>query len=176
VSTLTPRTRTLLLGAAVLLLAAGLVTTGWLLPNRPPTGQASASRQAEVAAKGRVVMPFDLDRTTHVFEELADGGRQTVTADDPTDHQQVRLIQAHLRDEQAAFARGDFADPAAIHGQAMAGLAELTAGVGRVRVRYRALGDGAELRYRTSDPVLVAALHAWFTAQTSDHGRHADQH
>jgi hypothetical protein len=170
-----PRPPRLLLGVAVLV-AAGLVTSGWLLATRPPAGSAAASRQAAVAARGRAVMGFDLDRTTHLFQALADGGRQTVTADDPSDHQQVRLIQAHLRDEQAAFARGDFADPAAIHGQAMAGLAELTAGVGRVRVRYRALGDGAELRYRTSDPVLVAALHAWFKAQTSDHGRHADQH
>jgi hypothetical protein len=174
VRTLTPRIRVLALGVAVLLLAAGLVA-GWRLANPPPDGQAAASRQAEVAARGRAVMGFDLDRTTHVFQDLPDGGRQTVTADDPADRQQVRLVQVHLRNEQAAFARGDFADPAAIHGQEMPGLAELKAGVGRVTVRYRALRGGAELRYQTSDPVLVAALHAWFKAQTSDHGRHAEQ-
>jgi hypothetical protein len=42
-------------------------------------------------------------------------------------------------------------------------------------VRYRDLPDGAELRYTTSDPVLVVALHDWFKAQTVDHGRHAEQ-
>lgn len=172
-STLTPRTRVLALGAAVLL-AASLVAAGWLLADQREE-QAVAARQAEVAAKGRAVMGFDLDRTTHVFQELPDGGRQTVTADDPADRQQVRLVQQHLRSEQAAFARGDFSDPAAIHGQQMPGLAQLRAGVGRITVGYRALRDGAELRYQTGDPALVAALHAWFKAQTSDHGSHAQQ-
>jgi hypothetical protein len=36
--------------------------------------------QAKVAARGAEVMPFDLDRTTHVFTKLPDGGVQTVTA------------------------------------------------------------------------------------------------
>lgn len=42
-------------------------------------------RQAEVAARGGEVMSFDLERTTHVFETLRNGGVQTVVSDDPRD-------------------------------------------------------------------------------------------
>jgi hypothetical protein len=171
-TTVAPRIRRLAVGLTVLGLG-GLVAAGWYLAG-PGADQPLADRQAEVAAKGRSVMPFDLDRTTHRFQELPDGGRQTVTADDPTDRAQARLIQAHLRKEQAAFSRGDFTDPASIHGNTMPGLAALKAGASRIAVRYQDLPDGAELRYTTSDPVLVAALHAWFKAQRIDHGRHAE--
>ena len=39
-------------------------------------------RQAEVAAKGTEFMPFDLEKTTHIFEVIDDGGRQQVIAGD----------------------------------------------------------------------------------------------
>jgi hypothetical protein len=41
-------------------------------------------------------------------------------------------------------------------------------------VEYRARDDGAELTFTSADPVVVAALHDWFAAQTSDHGSHAE--
>ncbi|GIH81095.1 hypothetical protein [Planobispora longispora] len=131
-------------------------------------------RRREVAAKGRTVMPFDLDRTTHRFTKAGDGGVQTVTADDPADASQVRLIREHLTEEAARFGRGDFGDPASIHGERMPGLRELSAGYRRIAVSYEELADGAGLTYTTSDPALVTALHAWFDAQVSDHGEHAE--
>lgn len=78
-----------------------------------------------------------------------------------------------MRGEAGAFARGDYADPATIHGQAMPGLAELQAGAARVRVLSEELPDGARLRFTTQDPALVAALHRWFAAQVHDHGDEA---
>ncbi|HET6391988.1 MAG TPA: hypothetical protein VFG13_04135, partial [Blastococcus sp.] len=42
-------------------------------------------------------MPLDLDRTTHVFAKLPDGGRQTVTADTPQDVEQIALIDSICR-------------------------------------------------------------------------------
>jgi hypothetical protein len=119
-------------------------------------------------------MPFDLDRTTHRFVKTATGGVQTVRADDPDDAGQVALIRGHLRDEAARFAAGDFGDPARVHGDGMPGLAALREGAGRVRLRYADLPDGAELTYTTAEPGLVAALHAWFDAQVTDHGPHAE--
>ena len=86
------------------------------------------------------------------------------------------MIQGHLQEEAERFRRGDFGDPAAIHGDAMPGLAELRTGAGQISVRYGPLPDGAQLRYTTEEPALVAALHQWFAAQTSDHGRHATGH
>ena len=135
---------------------------------------AGKERRDAVAERGREVMPFDLERTTHRFEERPDGGKQTVVADDARDRRQVVLIRAHLAEEAARFRRGDFADPARIHGERMPGLAELRAGAGRVSVRYAPEPSGASLRYTTKEPKLVTALHAWFRAQVRDHGRHAE--
>ena len=129
-------------------------------------------RQEQVAARSATVMPFDLERTTHLFQARADGGVQTVTSDD-ADPRQVTLVQDHLRQQAAAFAKGDYSSPAAIHGNDMPGLAELSAGSSRVQVIYEEARNGATLRYVTSDSMLVGAVHRWFAAQRSDHGRHA---
>lgn len=133
----------------------------------------SARRQADVAARGAEVMPFDLNKTTHTFERVADGGVQMVTANDPMDAEQVTLIRAHLQEETARFRQGDFSDPAQIHGENMPGLADLRAGAARIMVEYGELPDGARITYRTADQALVHALHTWFDAQLADHGDHA---
>ncbi len=132
--------------------------------------QASPARRAEVAARGAEVMPFDLSRTKHGFEDLAEGGLQTVTAIEPADTLQVRLIREHLQQEAARFSRGDFADPLAIHGHAMPGVAELRQGFRQIQVRFDPVPGGATLHYTTSDPAILAALHRWFAAQRMDHG------
>lgn len=166
-----PTRKQLILLIGVVLTVAG-IGIGHTL-SRHPAAQPTSDRQAEVAAKGSQVMPFDLERTTHTFTSLPDGGRQTVTAENPADTEQIRLIREHLQKEADAFGRGDFNDPTTIHGPDMPGVAELAAAANRVAVRYQDLPAGAELTYATSDPALVKAIHAWFTAQLSDHGAHA---
>lgn len=126
-----------------------------------------------MASRGASVMPFDLERTTHHFAKTADGGVQTVVADDPTDSGQVGLIREHLRTEAERFRRGDFADPTRIHGTAMPGLDPLKGSAGRIDITFAQTADGAQITYRTADAALVTALHAWFDAQVSDHGAHA---
>jgi hypothetical protein len=141
------------------------------------TGVSSAqTRQEEVAKRGAQVMPFDLEQTMHLFQPLADGGRQTVTVKDPANSQQIALIQAHLQEEAAKFQRGDFSDPAKIHGEDMPGLAALQAGARQIEIQYTPLPNGAQIQYTTQDPALIAALHQWFAAQRSDHGHHAVGH
>jgi len=132
------------------------------------------TRQEEVAEKGAEVMPFDLEETTHVFEKTQTGGLQEVVADDPNDAEQVGLIRGHLEEEAAAFRRGDLSDPSEIHGEEMPGLEELEAGAEEMDIRYSDLPDGAKIEYETSNPALIAALHDWFDAQSSDHGDHAE--
>jgi hypothetical protein len=131
------------------------------------------SREDLVAERSAQVMPFDLAATTHRFEPTPQGGRQTVVADDPADREQVALVQQHLRDEAAALDRGEFGDPARIHGDDMPGLATLEANPDALEVSVHPRADGAELRYATDDPVVLDALHDWFAAQTSDHQGHA---
>lgn len=137
-------------------------------------GSGDSERQEEVADRGSRVMSFDLDATTHVFEERADGGVQTVVADDPEDSAEIAEIRRHLRAEVEAFARGDFRDPAEVHGGRMPGLQELEAGADRLEIAYDDVPNGGRITYVARDEELVAALHTWFEAQVSDHGPHAE--
>lgn len=136
----------------------------------------SPSRQDTVLMRGATVMPFDQAKTMHHFVTNETGGVESVLAMDPNDSTQVELVRQHLKEEATRFAGGDFSDPAAIHGQDMPGLKALQAGRDRLSVEYGELPDGARITYASTDPQLVAAIHSWFGAQTSDHGEHAMSH
>jgi hypothetical protein len=160
-----------LITAGALIIASGTLMVLYKAAMLP-----AQTRQEEVAARGAKVMPFDLEQTTHVFQKLDDGGLQKVVVKDPSNKKQIALIQAHLKEESEKFRKGDFSDPAKIHGEDMPGLAQLKAGAAKVDIRYTALPDGAQIRYTTKDSKLVTALHQWFSAQLSDHGHHATHH
>ena len=130
------------------------------------------ARLAEVAAKGAEVMPFDLERTTHIFEKRDNGGLQQVVSDDG-DAAQVELIRAHLAEEVERFGKGDFHDPQMIHGENMAGLHQLITGYQHITLEYSDIENGAQILYTTDNADMVTALHSWFDAQVSDHGAHA---
>ena len=121
---------------------------------------------------GEMVMPFDLERTTHVFEKLDDGGRQSVVSDDG-DTEQIALIREHLAEEAGKFSHGDFGDPAAIHGSDMAGLKTLSEHHEELSVSYAEIEGGAHILYSAENTELIAAIHAWFDQQVADHGSHA---
>jgi hypothetical protein len=158
--------------AAAAVAATVLVTGCAAAADEPPA--VSADRRAQVAERGASVMPFDLERTTHRFAKQANGGVQTVVADDPGDATQIRLVREHLRREAEEFRQGRFDDPARIHGDGMPGLAALRAGARRIDVAYADTPDGARITYTTGETDLVTALHDWFDAQVGDHGSHAN--
>jgi hypothetical protein len=133
---------------------------------------ADTPRQVQVERKSERVMPFSMDATMHTFVPTPKGGVQTVLVHNG-DTKQVLLVRSHLRKEAQAFARGDFNDPASIHGGTMPGLQAMHDGAARISVRYAAVQNGAAITYATQDPALVSAIHAWFKAQVSDHGAHA---
>jgi hypothetical protein len=136
--------------------------------------QADQSRLDEVARRGAMVMPFDLEKTQHIFTKTATGGLQQVIAKSPADAEQIKLIRAHLSKIAHEFAKGDFSDPEKIHGKDMPGLEELrSAKPGQILIQYQVLDTGAQIAYSTNEPRLVAAIHKWFDAQLSDHARHA---
>ncbi len=133
------------------------------------------ARQQEVAERGETVMPFDLERTTHIFEKTEFGGVQQVLSDDD-DAEQIALIQSHLEEEFEKFKQGDFSDPAKIHGHDMPGLEVLRTDYAAIELAFRELESGAEITYTTGDETLITAIHIWFDAQLMDHGRHAQGH
>lgn len=135
---------------------------------------ADAQRQADVSQRGKDVMPFSLPATTHIFTKNAEGGVQRVVAKNSSDAAQVKLIRQHLREIREQFLNGDFSGPSHIHGQDMPGLGELTqAKPGQLAITYKDVKGGAQLTYKAKDATLVAALHKWFDAQLSDHGKDA---
>jgi len=162
------------LGGWVSATAAGLLSMAVMACGDDGTDERLAERRAEIADRGADVMPFDLDATTHRFEPSEAGLVQTVVADEPSDTAQVDLIRDHLAQEADRFGRGDYGDPAAIHGDDMPGLAELEAGARRIDVSYDDEPAGGRIDYSTTDAALVAALHRWAEAQTMDHGAHAE--
>jgi len=111
---------------------------------------AGPERLHAVQERGGHVMPFDLEKTVHVFTKIEQGGVQKVVAKDPADSEQIGLIRDHLKAIQEQFARRDFSGPAFIHGE-----------------------DGAEIHYTSPDSEIREAIHRWFDAQLSDHARHA---
>jgi hypothetical protein len=132
---------------------------------------ASPERLNEVTQRGMHVMPFDLKQTQHIFNKTETGGLQQVIVRNPPNTQQVELIRQHLSKIAQEFIRGDFSNPAKIHGQDMPGLAELhKAEPGQLHVGYKELENGAEITYSSKEPILIDAIHRWFDAQLADHG------
>ena len=128
------------------------------------------TRQEIVAERGASVMPFDLNATRHHFESTPTGAIETVTANRADDTTQVELIRRHLAGEAKRFETGDYGDPAAIHGDNMAGLAALKESAGRITVTYAERPAGATITFTTTDPALHSALADWVMAQNMDHG------
>lgn len=134
---------------------------------------ASSDRLDEVAERGRHVMPFDLEKTQHVFNKTEHGGLQQVIARDAADSEQIGLIRRHLSEIAERFRQGDFSRQRRIHGDDMPGLTDLAADYRRVRFDYRDLPNGAEIEFSAEEPALIDAIHRYFNAQLSDHARHA---
>jgi hypothetical protein len=151
---------------------------GGALPALNATAGASdpQSRQEQVARSGAAVMPFDLARTKHFFDDSKTGGVETVTANDQDDAAQIELIRTHLKTESQRFGNGDFSDPARIHGKDMPGLAGLAGAGNKLHVSYQQLQAGASLTFDSDDQAVVGAVHDWFAAQRSDHGAHEHMH
>ena len=150
---------------------AALVTAALFLL---PAVADAQTMQEHVHGHGHEVMPFDLAKTVHVFRMTEDGGtQQVVVRSNPPDAQQVQLIQHHLMMEAAEFQKGNFADPAHLHGAPMPGLAEMRAGAAGMQITYAALPNGGEIRFHADDIKRVTAVHRWFGAQLSEHGADA---
>ena len=135
---------------------------------------ALTERQEIIHQRGSLVMPFDLDKTTHSFTTTDEGGIQEVRAKNPNDQEQIAFIREHINVEAERFSQGDFGDPKTLHGESMPGLNILSESQGMYTVAYEKLSDGARLTYKTNDPEIANAFHLWFMAQMTDHGEDAN--
>lgn len=134
------------------------------------------ARLEYIHERGTLVMPFDLNKTTHFFDKTETGGIQKIQTKDPQDKEQITLIRTHLQKEKELFDSGDFSDPSALHGESMPGLTVLEKSADKLEVEYSDLPDGAQLIFLTDDAKVIDALHMWFMAQLQDHGSDAMGH
>jgi hypothetical protein len=157
------------------LIALGLVVALAIIPTNAQHSMPGMTMDPGFAKREREVMPFSLEVTLHTFKNANDGGTELVTVKNAKDSKNLALIRSHLLKESKKFARGDFSDPAYLHGKDMPGLAQVSAGAkaGRIKITYSSLPTGAQLRYVTTDAKLVSTIHVWFDAQVNQHGKHA---
>jgi len=120
------------------------------------------------------VMPFNMSKTVHIFTMTESGGVERIVTRDASASDQVALIQKHLKLEAEKFQRGDYSDPARLHGADMPGLKDLRKGASSIKVSYTRLSAGAEITFETTDVHLLTAIHRWFGAQLSQHGADAE--
>ncbi|HKJ22144.1 MAG TPA: hypothetical protein VKA13_03575 [Gammaproteobacteria bacterium] len=151
-------------------LVAGLAAVALLAPFACCFAQ---SPQERVHHMSHQVMPFDMAKTIHVFRMTETGGVQRVEARNPDDAKQIELIRQHLKMEAERFGRGDYSDPARLHGADMPGLKELEAHPSGVKVAYQDLPAGGQITFETDDLHMLTAIHRWFGAQLSEHGADA---
>lgn len=131
------------------------------------------TKQERVHAMSHTVMPFDMSKTLHIFKMTESGGVEWVVVRDPRDADQAALIRRHLEHEAGKFQRGDYSDPAKLHGSNMPGLKELEANASQIKVSYSELPEGAQITFKTKSLRLLTAIHRWFGAQLSEHGADA---
>jgi hypothetical protein len=115
------------------------------------------------------VMGVDQYTSTHVFEDLPDGGRIELQrdVDDPAGVEQIR---AHLQDIAGRFAAGDFTIPGFVHDTALVpGTDVLTDRRDAIAYEFGELPRGGEVRIRTDDPEAVRAVHEFLAFQRRDH-------
>jgi hypothetical protein len=138
------------------------------LAGTPFAVRADISHQRMVMEHGAQVMPFDQKQAMHMFLPSATGGIVEIVVHDmnPT---QIALVRSHLLQEAAMFTRGDYSDPAYIHGKTMPGLARLASAASRVTVRYFETPAGAAITLASADREIVSAIHQWLAAQQQDH-------
>ncbi len=97
---------------------------------------AAQTTQEHIHEMGHNVMPFDLNKTKHMFRMTDSGGVQSVVVKDAQDKDQIGPIRQHLQHEAEAFQRGDYADPMSLHGAAMPGVSELASHHADITVSY----------------------------------------
>lgn len=129
---------------------------------------------AAMQARGQTVMGVDQYASAHVFEDLEDGGRIVLDADNPSDTAGIVAIRQHMRNIATAFRAGDFAGPFQVHDHVVPGTSVMAARRTKITYEFTDRPRGAEVRIQSTDSAAVAAIHAFLVFQRTEH--HAAGH
>ena len=150
-----------------------ILTCLLLLPlgcaHHPPAVTPADARFQGVQARGAEVMGVDQYSSTHVFEELPDGGRILLVRQDTSDAAGTATIRAHLRAVADSFRKGVFTDPAAVHAMVVPGTATMARLHDRIGYAMMERPGGGELRITTMDHEALDAIREFLAFQRMDH-------
>ena len=131
----------------------------------PPAGAAH-----HLDAKGKQVMGFDQQKTTHHFLLYEDGGAIDVSVKDAANTADRDAIRSHLPHIAHLFGQGDFDAPMLVHDRKdVPGTKELAKLKDRVTYTYVETSAGGRVDIVTTDPQALAAVHAFLKFQIEDH-------
>ncbi len=160
--------------AALLLALCAVSACSTERPAEEPAAAAAAtaasadSAFAAVQERGKLAMGVDQNTSTHVFEDLPDGGR-IVLQRDSVDAAGAATIRAHMTDIATLFARGDFSIPGMVHAQEVPGTKVMAAKRASITYVADTLPRGGEVRIRTADADAIKAIHEFLAFQRMDH-------
>jgi len=124
-------------------------------------------------SRGQRVMGVDQYTSTHMFNDLADGGIVELQRD-TDDAAGIAEIRRHLQSIARAFKSGDFSSPALVHWKEVPGAATMAARRKRITYTYKPLPRGGEVRMVTRDREALQAIHEFIAFQRNEH--HAGGH
>jgi hypothetical protein len=119
-------------------------------------------------SRGKTAMGVDQYTSTHVFDDLPNGGRIELQRDS-SDSAGTAKIREHFAKIAKAFKAGDFSSPEFVHAQSVSGTGVMTAKRDAINYTVKDLPHGAELLITTSDPDAVAAIHEFLMFQRHEH-------
>jgi len=123
---------------------------------------------AALQARGKIAMGVDQYTSKHRFEPLPDGGRIELQRLED-DAAGTATIREHLQAIAHAFVEGDFSTPAYVHWREVPGAATIARKRAQLRVIYKPLPRGGQLRLQSKDPEVVKAIHEFLAFQRGDH-------
>jgi hypothetical protein len=130
---------------------------------------AQMKKDADLKARGALVMGFDQDKTTHHFLLTSDGGIIEVGVNDPSDIVSRDAIRSHLKDIARGFARGDFTMPFATHNEVPPGVKAIQQRAGSITFRYEDTAGGGRVVIRTADRQARTAIQEFLRYQIREH-------
>ena len=136
----------------------------------PLLAQQAAGTAHHLDARGKQVMGFDQQKTTHHFRLYEDGGAIEVGVKDKADSENLTAIRGHLPHISKLFADGEFEAPMHVHNAGdIPGVADLARLKAKLTYTFVETPTGGRVDIVTTDKEALDALHKFLRFQITDH-------
>ena len=134
------------------------------------TAQQVTGHAQHLDARGKQVMGFDQQKTTHHFLLFEDGGAIDVSVKDQADKTNLDAIRSHLPHIAKLFSEGNFEAPMLVHDRKdVPGTKDLARLKEAVRYTYAQTLSGGRVDIVTTNKDALTAVHTFLKFQIEDH-------